>query len=290
MKRADYWVRINSNKEEKAVQCLLCPHVCKIAKGELGICRVRRNVEGELNLINYGQVTAESLDPIEKKPLKLYMPGQKVFSLGTFGCNLACGFCQNWSIAHGEAPPAKYLSPLEAVEKAAALELSGNIGIAYTYSEPLMWYEYVLDTARLVREKGLKNILVTNGYINPKPLQGLIPYLDAVNLDIKGYTKDYYQQVCKGRIDPVLSSAKLLAQGGIHLEVTTLLVTTLNDSPEEIYQLASWLAAIDESIPLHLTRYFPNYKMELPPTPLDTMYKAEREAKKVLKNVFLGNI
>ena len=238
---------------------------------------------------NYGQITSSALDPLEKKPLKMYQPGQKIFSLGTFGCNLDCGFCQNWTIARGEAPPTAYLSPEAAVERALSLVPFGNVGIAYTYSEPLMWFEYVLDTARLARKAGLKNILVTNGYINPKPLAVLLPFIDAVNLDIKAYTDGFYQEVCKGTLPPVLKSAKLFQQN-CHLEVTTLLVPGLNDGVEEIRQLARWLAEIDRKIPLHLSRYFPNYRIQLPPTPLKTMKRAAEAAKEILDNVFLGNV
>jgi len=287
MHRAGYW--IEKDPQKQAVQCLLCPHVCVVPLNETGLCRVRHNKDGELVVSNYGRVTAAALDPIEKKPLKRYMPGQTVFSLGTFGCNLACGFCQNWKIAHTEVPSSYYMSPQEAVEKAREYLRYGNIGIAYTYSEPLMWFEYVLDTAKLAREAGLKNILVTNGYINPKPLKELLPYIDAVNLDIKAFTDEFYHEVCRGKLNPVLSSARLLA-ANCHLEVTTLLVTGLNDSDEEVGRLAEWIASIDKNIPLHLTRYFPNYKMTLPPTPVETMKRAKEAAGQYLTDVFLGNV
>lgn len=287
MHRAKYWVV--KDKKSRMVQCLLCPHVCQIPAGERGLCRVRYNQEGELLLTNYGRVTAAALDPVEKKPLKEFMPGKMVFSLGTFGCNLACGFCQNWQIAQQEAPRSEYISPAEAVEKAKKLVLYGNVGIAYTYSEPLMWYEYVLTTARLVKEAGLINILVTNGYINPKPLKELVPYIDAVNLDIKAFTEEFYQDTCRGRLEPVLDSALIFAEH-CHLEITTLLVTGLNDSIEEVRKLAQWIAGIDKKIPLHLTRYFPNYRFEKPSTPLVTMKRAKETAQEYLSNVYLGNV
>ena len=287
MHEARYWIKKDAGKKE--VQCLLCPHVCVIPPDKTGLCRVRRNQEGSLVVTNYARVTAAALDPVEKKPLKRFMPGQTVFSLGTFGCNLACGFCQNWTIAHGDAPDYRVITPREAVEQARRYIPFGNIGIAYTYSEPLMWFEYVLDTAKLVREAGLKNVLVTNGYINPKPLQELLPYIDAVNLDVKAFTGDFYSDVCKGKLDPVLRSARLFAES-CHLEITTLLVTGLNDSPEEVGRLAEWIASLDQNIPLHLTRYFPNYKMKLPATPLDTLIAARETAGRYLTDVFLGNV
>lgn len=287
MHPARYWIIRNAEKKE--VQCLLCPHVCAIPEGETGLCRVRHNLDGMLQVSNYGQVTAAALDPMEKKPLKMYLPGKKIFSLGTFGCNLACGFCQNWTIAHGEAPPARYITPEEAVDKALSYVPLGNVGIAYTYSEPLMWFEYVLDTARLAREAGLKNILVTNGYINPRPLEELLPLIDAVNLDIKAYTEGFYHDVCKGTLKPVLKSATLFYKY-CHLEITTLLIPSLNDGVEEIQGLARWIAGLDKNIPLHLSRYFPNYKMKHPPTPLETMKKAKEAAGEILAHVFLGNV
>ncbi|PKM90593.1 MAG: AmmeMemoRadiSam system radical SAM enzyme [Firmicutes bacterium HGW-Firmicutes-12] len=278
-----------TDNKHNGVQCFLCPHECKIDIGQKGLCQVRYNKEGKLKLLNYGQVTAASLDPIEKKPLKKYYPGQKVFSLGTFGCNFSCDFCQNWKISQGEKPESNYLSPEEAVIKAQELVQYGNIGIAYTYSEPLMWFEYVLDTAKLAKEAGLKNILVTNGYINQEPLRELVPYLDAVNLDIKSFTEGFYQKVCGGRLSPVLSNARIFAEN-CHLEITTLLIPDLNDSVEEIEKLTTFIAEIDKNIPLHLTRYFPNYELQKPSTSLDILYKAKEIADKYLAEVYLGNI
>lgn len=287
MKKASY--NIIKDGEKKIIQCLLCPHVCTIPAGKTGLCRVRFNDQGELKLINYGKVTAAALDPIEKKPLKRYMPKSRVFSLGTFGCNFTCGFCQNWKIAQQEGPPYHCLSPREAVVKALELEPFGNIGIAYTYSEPLMWFEYVLETAKLARQNGLKNILVTNGYINSRPLKELLPYLDAVNLDIKSFSEGFYQDVCQGKLQPVLDNARLFAES-CHLEITTLLVPGLNDSTQEIKELASWIASINEHIPLHLSRYFPNYRFNFPPTPVEKMYEAKKTAEQYLKHVFVGNL
>lgn len=287
VKGLDYW--IVSDPKSRRVQCLLCPHVCVISPGEKGRCRVRSNKDGKLHVENYGLVTACAIDPLEKKPLKRFYPGKNVLSLGAFGCNLACGFCQNWRIAQGETPPSRYLSPEEAVEKALKYVSAGNIGIAYTYSEPLMWYDYVLDTAKLVKKAGLKNILVTNGYINPKPLTGLLPYLDAVNLDVKAFTNQFYQKVCQGTLQPVLKSAQAFAEH-CHLEITTLVIPALNDSPDEIRELSQWIKGINPNIPLHINRYFPNYHMSLAPTPVETMERLKSVAQEALPYVFLGNV
>lgn len=286
MKLAKYWI-VKENSCQ--VQCLICPHGCVISEGQLGLCRVRKNIGGKLYLLNYGLVTAAALDPIEKKPLKRFFPGKRVLSLGSFGCNLTCAFCQNWQIAQNEEAATHYLSPEQAVEKAKEQVPNGNVGLAYTYSEPLMWFEYVLETAKLNREAGLKNILVTNGYINPRPLKELLPYLDGVNLDIKAFTGNFYQELCHGRLEPVLNSAKLFAEN-CHLEITTLLVTGKNDSPQEIAELARWIAQLDKKITLHLTRYFPHYKLQLPSTPVETMIRAREVAEKYLQYVYLGNI
>lgn len=289
MHTASDWIVIDP--EQKKVQCLLCPHVCRIPPDGRGICRVRHNQGGKLEVSNYGLITAATLDPLEKKPLKRFMKGKKVFSLGTVGCNLTCSFCQNWSIAHGDLAQGEYLTPEDVLARAQDLVEDGNIGIAYTYSEPLMWYEFVLDTASLVKESGsgLKNVLVTNGYLNPRPLKRLLPYIDAVNLDIKANTEGFYQDICGGRLAPVLTSARLFAEY-CHLEITTLLVTGLNDDPEEVERLASWVAGIDRKIPLHLTRYFPAFRLKLPPTPLQRLEKAKTAAEKHLDYVFLGNV
>ncbi|WP_418791459.1 AmmeMemoRadiSam system radical SAM enzyme [Phosphitispora sp. TUW77] len=289
MKQAMLWENIGNDK----IRCLLCPQKCVITEGKKGFCRVRHNNGGVLYAVNYGQVTSYGIDPIEKKPLYHFYPGSDIFSVGTFGCNLRCGFCQNWSIAHGD-PDTVTISPEQlatATAAAAAEEHDGHnsIGIAYTYSEPLMWYEYVYDAAKLVRASGLKNVLVTNGFINPEPLKEILPFIDALNIDVKGFSDSYYNETCMGELPPVLQTVEI-ASAYCHVEVTTLLVNGLNDSKEEISQLAEWLAGINKDIPLHLSRYFPNYKMELPPTPLYVLEEARNEALKKLNYVYLGNV
>lgn len=276
-------------KEDGRVLCRLCPKLCNIRPGRTGFCRVRQNKEGILYTLNYGQCTAAAIDPIEKKPLYHFFPGASIYSLGTLGCNLHCGFCQNWEIAHGD-PKTFPLTPTEAVEKALLYRNDRylNVGIAYTYSEPFMWYEFVYDTARLAREKGLKNVLVTNGYVNEEPLKELLPYVDALNIDVKGFRDDYYRQTCAGRLEPVKRTVEI-SYRCCHVELTTLLVPGLNDSPEEITRLVDWVAGLDPEIPLHFSRYFPHYKMDLPPTPLETLRRAAQAARKKLRYVYVGN-
>jgi len=280
-------VAFYEKKENGAVQCQVCPHFCYVKPGEIGRCRVRANQEGKLYATNYGQVAALALDPIEKKPLYHFYPGSQILSLGTFGCNFDCGFCQNWTLVHSKSNSNPIL-PQEVIAKAK--EFKNNIGLAYTYSEPFMWYEYVLETAELAHLEGLKNVLVTNGFINQEPLLMLLPFIDALNIDVKAFNEGYYRETCGGKLEPVLKTAEL-AKKHAHVEITTLLVPDLNDSPEEIEELTNWIAnSLGDETPLHLSRYFPNYKLQAPPTPLETMKRAERIAKKRLKNVYLGNV
>ncbi|MDF2876706.1 MAG: AmmeMemoRadiSam system radical enzyme [Sporomusa sp.] len=272
---------------DKGIACSLCPKNCFINEGQTGFCRVRQNTGGRLYSLNYAQATAQALDPIEKKPLYHFYPGSYILSLGTWGCNFACRFCQNWHIAHAN-PQVTALEPQAAAALANHLLGQGNIGIAYTYSEPTVWYEYILDTASLIRASGLQNVLVTNGFINPKPLQELLPYIDAINIDVKAFNNDFYQKVCAGRLDQVKETVKLAAQQ-CHIEITTLIVPGLNDSDAEIADMAEWLADISPDIPLHLSRYFPNYKMDAPPTPVSTLEQAGKIACQALNYVYLGN-
>ncbi len=286
MHEAKYYTKGQNN----ILECLLCPHHCHMADGQVGICRVRQNNGGNLFSLNYGLCSGLALDPIEKKPLQHFHPGSSVLSVGSFGCNFRCAYCQNWSISQAE-PVTRPIEPGQLADMAVDYHTKHAecIGVAYTYSEPLVWYEYVLDSAREVRRRGLVNVLVTNGYIETEPLQALLPYIDAINLDVKAYREDFYRNICHGSLQHVLRNAELMARQ-CHLEVTTLVITGQNDSPGEIAKLAEFLAKIDDGIILHLTRYFPNYKMELPPTSLASMDAAYRAAKEYLKFVYLGNV
>jgi len=270
------------------ILCSLCPKGCVIGEGQTGFCRVRKNIGNKLYTQNYAACSSCALDPIEKKPLYHFYPGKFILSLGTWGCNFSCTFCQNWQIAQ-DTPNTKLLMPDSAVEMAKRYESQGNIGIAYTYSEPSVWYEYVLDTAKAVGCAGLKNVLVTNGFINAEPLQGLLPYLDALNIDVKAFNNEFYHTVCAGGLESVKRTVELAASV-CHVEITTLLVPGLNDEMTEIDRLARWLAGISPNIPLHFSRYFPNHKMDRPPTPKSTMKMAQHTAQQYLNYVYLGNL
>lgn len=289
LKHALYYNKI----EESKVHCCLCPHNCVIKPGSRGACRVRENIDGELYSLNYGKITSIALDAIEKKPLSRFYPGSRILSAGTFGCNLKCSFCQNWSIAHEISDSDEDVitaAPMLLVEKALEHTASGNIGIAYTYNEPSIWYEFVYDTARLARERGLMNVLVTNGFISREPLEELMPYVDAMNIDVKAFKPLFYSGVCRGVLDDVKRTVEISA-GKCHVEVTTLVIPGLNDSLDEIEELAKWLAYISPEIPLHLSRFFPGYKMrDISPTPFETLTAARDIAERYLKYVYLGNV
>ena len=281
MHKASYFEKTNDD-----IKCLLCPRKCSIYEGQAGFCRVRKNVGGVLYSENYALCSAAALDPIEKKPLYHFYPGASILSIGTRGCNFTCSFCQNWAISQ-ENPRLINLSADEVVR--LALEEKESIGIAYTYSEPTVWFEYVLETEKLAKKKKLKNVVITNGFINPAPLDELLAYTDAFNIDLKAFSPEFYQQVCSGRLEPVLDNIKKIAEH-CHVEITTLLIPGLNDSKEEIGALADWLATINPEIPLHLTRYFPNYKLNLAPTPLETLQTAREAAAGYLHYVYVGNV
>lgn len=274
-------------QHDSGVICQLCPKECAIGEGRTGFCRVRTNVGGKLYTKNYAACSSYALDPIEKKPLYHFYPGSYILSLGTWGCNFACQFCQNWQIAQDN--PETIELPPEAAVTLALDQGKRNVGIAFTYSEPSVWYEYILDTVKVSHKAGLKNVLVTNGFINEKPLAELLPFVDAMNIDIKAFNIDYYNKVCAGSLEKVKETVKQSA-AACHVEITTLLVPGLNDDESELQGLADWLANINRDIPLHFSRYFPNYKMQEPPTPLETMEMAYREASERLNYVYLGNV
>lgn len=270
--------------------CTICPHGCAPPEGKPGLCRARANIGGKIEDINYGKVTALALDPIEKKPLYRFHPGSRILSVGSFGCNLRCPFCQNSSISMcGGETHTETIGPQELVARAEALRPHGNIGIAYTYNEPLIGYEYVRDCAQLAHESGLLNVVVTNGYICEQPLAGLLPHIDAMNIDLKGFTQRFYEMV-GGDLETVKRSIELAAKYG-HVEVTTLVIPGENDSVDEMEELAGWLASVDRHIPYHLSRFFPTYKMtDKPPTPVESMQKLADIARVHLEHVYLGNI
>lgn len=281
MKEALFYKKGDNNQ----VYCVLCPHYCKIPDGELGKCRARKNQQGKLYSLNYGKLTSYAYDPIEKKPLYHFYPGSNIFSIGTFGCNLACDFCQNWQIVY-DGSLAMDISDKDILTLAKAKD---SIGIAYTYNEPSIWYEYIMHISKKIRAQGLKNIIITNGFINEKPLKKLLPYIDAMNIDLKSIEDSFYKSYCKGSIDPVIKTIEL-AHESTHIEVTTLLIDGENSSLEEMGRLAKRIAKIDPAIPLHISRYFPAYKMQIPATNIESVIEAGKIAKEYLEYVYIGNI
>ena len=273
--------------------CQVCMHRCALSPGQTGLCRARKNVDGTIRCDNYGQITSMALDPIEKKPLKNFRPGSLILSVGSYGCNLRCPFCQNHeiSMAGSAEARAKYVSPRQLADTALEWKerkKSGNIGIAYTYNEPLTGWEYVRDTARLVREYGMVNVLVTNGTIEETPWLELLPLIDAANIDLKGFTPEWYDRL-GGDLETAKRSITLAAER-CHVEVTTLLIPGENDSEKEIRSLAQWLASVDRNIPLHLSRFFPRYQMtDKPPTTVERVHRLADTAREYLSFVYTGN-
>lgn len=272
-------------RDDKIVKCKLCPHGCVIRDGDMGVCRVRENSGGTLISLNYGKIASFAYDPIEKKPLYHFYPGSKILSIGTYGCNLKCDFCQNWEISQKKSMTME----LEDEDILLMAKSRGSIGIAYTYNEPSISYEYVLHLCKLVKSRGLKNVLVTNGYINEEPLKELLPYVDAMNIDLKSIEDGFYRRICKGKLEPVMNTIKMAAKQ-VHVEITNLIIDGLNSSEDQIDRLAKWISEIDDNIPLHLTKYFPAYRMNLPPTSYDTLMRAKKTAEKHLKYVYVGNV
>lgn len=283
IREALFWEPVDAG----TVQCLLCPHLCHIKEGAVGICGVRRCQDGKLFTENYGRVASVALDPVEKKPLYHFHPGEFILSAGTVGCNLACSFCQNWNISKDVKAPTE---PITAAELVQLAKKHRSFGIAYTYNEPFVWYEFVREAAALARQEGLANVLVTNGFVMPEPLAELLPLIDAANIDLKSIRDDFYRRVCGGRVSPVLETIKAMAST-CHVELTHLIIPTLNDSDEDLDALVDWVFEnLGPDVPLHFSRYFPCYQMDQPPTPAQTLRRAEAIARRKLKKVYLGNI
>lgn len=274
----------------KPVTCHICPRHCELREGQLGVCRARVARDGHMVADNYGHVTSLALDPMEKKPLLHFHPGSNILSVGSYGCNLRCPWCQNSSISYafGSETPYQDLEPGKLVAIAQSQRRRGNIGIAYTYNEPLVGFEFVLDTARLIHDAGLVNVVVTNGMVCDGPLQRLVGYIDAFNIDLKTFDEGKYRSI-GGDLDCVKHTIEVCAKTA-HVEVTTLVIPGYNDSVEEIGSIAAWLSGIDPAIPLHLSRFFPRHEMtDRPATPIDTMRRLAAIASRHLGNVHIGN-
>lgn len=280
-KVAKYWHLDGKN----SVRCELCPHACLIPDGKGGICRVRRNEGGILVSDAFAEVISLSVDPVEKKPLYHFYPGSDILSTGPRGCNFSCGFCQNWEISQKDgltyhAEPAQLVSLAEEYN---------SIGIAYTYTEPTIAFEFVLETGRLAKEAGLKNVLVTNGFIEPKPLMDLLDVVDALNIDLKSMDTEFYRKHCGGRLEPVLRTIELCKKQGAHVEITNLLIPNFNDSDGAIMALIDFVGSVDPLIPVHFSGYYPCFRFTAPPTPLDRLLRAYEIALEKLPYVYIGN-
>lgn len=286
MKEAQFYKKLKNN----IVQCQLCPHFCTVNNNDTSKCRIRKNINGKLYSLSFGNPISINIDPITKKPLYHFLLNTFTFSIGMAGCNLSCQWCQNWDLSQKNPEEFKIegISPEEIVEEALK---SGCPSISYTYSEPLISYEYVFDIAKLAKKKGLKNILVTNGFINKEPLEKIAPYIDAANIDLKSFKESFYNKYCGGKLKPVLETIKRFHKAGIHVELTTLVIPGLNDSSAEFEKIAKFIASVDKKIPWHISRFFPQYKMfDKPITPIETLQRAEKIGLKYLEHVHLGNV
>jgi pyruvate formate lyase activating enzyme len=288
MQEARFYKKLEGNR----VQCELCPWNCILSPDQIGNCKVRSNANGVLVTEAYNKVAAISSDPIEKKPLYHFYPTKNILSIGEVGCNLHCSFCQNHRISQCEANQFKEFHNITSKEIVAQAEkTSNNIGIAYTYNEPFTFYEFLIRTARLANAKGIKNVVISNGYINQEPLEKLLPVIDAFNIDLKAYSEDFYKKYTKGKLQPVLKSLKAIAKSKTHLEITYLVIPGLNDNPTEFENMVKWIVAeLGTQTPLHLSRYFPQHKMTVPATPIEVLNALFDIAKQHLQYVYLGNV
>ncbi len=279
-----------SKEEKMEATCDVCFHHCKLKNEAWGLCRARKNEDGKIVCKNYGHITSMALDPIEKKPLKMFCEGSRILSVGSYGCNLRCPFCQNHEISMvgQEDIGVRYISPEELVNEALYYQKTGNIGVAFTYNEPLISWEYVLDVSRLLHEQNMKSVLVTNGTVSLPVMEKLLPYIDAMNIDLKGFRDEYYKRL-GGSLEAVKAVIRCAAVA-CHVELTTLIVPNENDALEEMEEEAKWIASVDDNIPLHITRFYPRYNMQdREATDVERVCELKAVAGRYLKNVFAGN-
>ena len=285
---ASFYQKLESGK----VQCQLCPNRCILSPGQRGLCKVRENIGGKLYSLVYGKPVTTAIDPIEKKPFYHFLPGAKAYSLATAGCNLACKYCQNWDISQRfpEDVASTPMTPQQVAEEALK---SGSQVIAFTYNEPTVWYEYMRDIAKLAKEKGLRTVMVSSGYINPEPLKELLPYMDAIKIDFKAFNNEIYSNLIGGKLEPVLETIKIIHNSNVWLEIVWLVVPGYTDNLEEIKQMCLWLKEnTSKDVPIHFSRFWPKYKLtNLPPTPQQTIKKARQVCQQAgMKYVYTGNI
>ena len=277
--------------ENQQVHCQLCYHRCRIPEGKFGFCGVRQNISGVLYTLNYGKLVAANIDPVEKKPLFHFLPGSSVFSIASLGCNFRCGFCQNWTISQ-VSPKNQSWGEECSADKVVRLARENNCrSIAYTYTEPTIYFEFVLEAAKLAKKSGLRNIFVTNGYLSRKAISLLKPYLDAANIDLKFFKESSYQKICSAKLGPVLDSIQLFHAAGVWTELTTLIIPGENDTPEELTEIAKFIATVNKDIPWHLSRFQANYKFkDYAPTPERTLKLAyDLGIRQGLRYVYVGN-
>jgi pyruvate formate lyase activating enzyme len=277
-------------KYDRYIECRLCPHFCKIPEGKTGICRVRKNTGDKIELLTYGVLSGFSLDPVEKKPLYHFFPGHNILSAGSYGCNMRCDFCQNYNIS--QTIPESFfpeITPEKIVKQALSAE--NNIGIAFTYNEPVIWFEFMRDAAIASKREGLYTAMVSNGYVNSKPLNDIIQFIDAFNIDLKAFNNDFYRKLTGADLESVKSSLKQISKSGRHLEITSLIIPGQNDNGDEMLLQTEWIAGeLGKNVPLHLSRYFPMFKRNDKATSQETLNKLFEIASSKLDHVYIGNI
>ncbi len=272
-------------QDGKRIRCEICPVRCKLDEGGIGVCGGRQVIDGKLIAINYAQVCSLQLDPIEKKPLYHFFPGSEILSVGPNGCNLSCDWCANWEITQNTAPTRTVL-PTELADMVDALD---SIGVAYTYAEPLIWYEYVMDAGRILQERGLVNVFISNGYISEEPFRDILKIADAFNIDLKADDDACYVTHCGGRLEDVQRTIRMILEAGKHLEIAHLVVPEVNDDLNKLERVVKWIASLDKKIPLHLTRYFPANRFENQMTSMEFLSEALQLARTRLDYVYISN-
>lgn len=271
------------------IECLVCPHSCRLAEGKTGICGVRKNTGIKIELLTYGIISGLSMDPVEKKPLYHFFPGSRILSIGSWGCNMKCDFCQNYHISQNWLTgKEESIAPAEIAKQ--AVKAANNSGVAYTYNEPVIWLEFIRDTALLVKEKGLYNVMVTNGFVTPEALDEYLQYIDAFNVDLKAFNEEFYRRISGADLGPVKKALRTIAESGRHLEITALVIPGLNDNADEWDEEIRWIASeLGMDVPLHISRYFPMYRRSNPVTPAETLRAFHEKARKYLDYVYTGN-
>ncbi|MCU0372127.1 MAG: AmmeMemoRadiSam system radical SAM enzyme [Ignavibacteria bacterium] len=287
MKEASFYISFKSGR----AACVLCPHECSIPIGQTGTCGVRKNIDGKLYALTYSKPVAIHLDPIEKKPLYHFYPGSQILSIGTLGCNLSCKFCQNFDISQEfDEDDFNYMKEVTPDEIIGMCKSKGYKFVAFTYNEPTIFFEYMFDVAVRCKENDIKTVVVSNGQIQRGPLNRIIEYIDAFNIDLKSFNPAFYKDICGGEIEATIETIKIIIERGKHLEVTFLLIEGLNDNVKEFEEMCRFLSALNKDIVLHISRAFPRYEMDFNPTPEGLIFKFKKIAENYLNHVYAGNI